>query len=224
MIETTDEQDMINNIVISSDWEEVINNIIVEERLDPWNIDIVKLTDAFVAYLNRLKVFDFRIPARFILIAAILLRMKCELLSMKEEVPDNIEGEHIPPFDINSFPILEPPVGRTPTRPVMLNELVSALEKAFEFRERKETKRLRMRRAVEGLIEPEEDMESRVNRIYGRIVEDAKSGDTTFSRLVGEWNRKRIIDVLLPLLHLSNRGSVTCEQPEMFSEIYIKLV
>ena len=80
-----DENKLIQNIVMGSDWQEVLANLVVEEGMDPLSVDIVRLADSFMSYLHRLKDFDFRVPARFILIAAILLRMKCELLLEEEE-------------------------------------------------------------------------------------------------------------------------------------------
>ena len=132
-----DEDKLIKNIILGSDWQEVLANIVVEEGMDPLSVDLVKLADSFMSYLSRLKEFDFRIPARFILIAAILLRMKCELLLEEEMKKEKIEGGAASELNIE-VPILSPPIARKPTRKVTLDELVSALNKAFEFKEKKE--------------------------------------------------------------------------------------
>lgn len=216
-----DENKLIQTIVLGTDWQEVLSSIIVEEGLNPTNVDILRLTDAFTFYLRRLQSFDFRIPARFILIAAILLRMKCELMLEEEEKKLEIRGEAPPALNIENVPVLTPPITRKPTRKVTLTELVTALNKAFEFKERKEGKQIRLRRAVERLIEPEEDIELRIKHIFDEIL---KHGTIMkFSDIVPTWRRKDIVETFMPLLYLCLRGKVTCEQEEFFKDITIRI-
>ncbi len=220
MIRIIDENKLIQTIILGSDWQEVLTSIVVEENMNPAEIDITNLADSFMRYLHRLQTFDFRIPARFVLIAAILLRMKCELLLEEEEKKEEVKAEEIPALNIN-VPILEPPIERKPTRKVTLNELITALNKAFAFKEKKESKELRMRRAVENLIEPEEDIELRIKKVFQDILRHGTI--IKFSDLVPSWKRKDIAETFLPLLYLSNRGKVSCEQEEFFKEITIRV-
>ncbi|MDI6721251.1 MAG: segregation/condensation protein A, partial [Candidatus Aenigmarchaeota archaeon] len=131
------EDQMIQMIVLGSDWQEVVSNIVMEEGMDPLNINIIKLADSFVHYMNRLQYFDFKIPARFILIAAILLRMKCELI-FEEEEKKEMQKRDVEPLNID-VPILPAPIERKATRKVTLAELITALNRAFDFKEQKET-------------------------------------------------------------------------------------
>lgn len=213
------EAKVIQTIVLGSDWQEVLTEIVAEEGMDPLSIDLIKLTDAFMIYLQKLKSFDFRVPARFILISAILLRMKCELL-LEEEEKKRMETQSLPPIDVSNVPLLTAPIMREPTRKVTLTELISALNKVMEFKERKEEKQIRLKRTVEKLINPEDNVEEKIKRIYDKIV---KNHDIKFSELVPVWKSKDIVDTFLPLLYLSQRGKVTCEQEEFFKEIYIKI-
>jgi segregation and condensation protein A len=213
-----DEVKLIHTIVIGSDWQEVLTNIVVEQNMDPKNIDIIGLANAFLDYLHTMKKFDFRIPARFILIASILLRMKCDML-LEEEIEKQQKQHSASKIDIERIPVLAPPLTRRPTRKVTLAELISALNKAFAFKELKETKKIRMRRAVEGIIRPAEDIEVKIKKIFDEIMK----GKTKFSDLVPKWHRKEIVDVFLPLLYLDQRGKIACEQDEFFKEIYIKI-
>lgn len=217
-----DENKVIQTIIFGSDWQEVLATLISEEGMDPLDINLIKLVDSFMSYLQRLEKFDFRMPARFILVAAILLRMKTELLLEEEEKKQLRAGEEIAKIDIENVPLLTPPMVRMPTRKVTLDELLSALNKAFAFRERKETKQFRMKRAVETLIgEPKEDVEKRIERIYNMIV---RSHKIMFSQLLPEWKRINIVETLLPLLHLSQRSKITMDQHEMFQDIEITLI
>ena len=216
-----DENKIMQTIIVGSDWQEVLSTLVAEEGMDPLDIDITKLADLFMSYLQKLEKFDFRIPARFILVAAILLRMKTELLLEEEEKKQLRQGEQIPPINIEDIPLLTPPMIRKPTRTVTLEELIGALNKAFEFKEKKETKGIRMKHAIERLIEePKEDIEAKITEIYNRIV---KEHQISFRALVPAWRRIDIVDTLLPLLHLSQRSKVTCDQPEMFQDIIITL-
>lgn len=220
-IMVVEESKLLQTIILGSDWQEVLVNLITEEGMDPKEVDIIKLTDAFVTYLNRLKTFDFHIPARFVLIAAILLRMKVELLLEEEEAKIRERKEKEPKLKLEEIPELSAPLMRKATRKVTLNELVTALQKAFEFKERKEERGIRIRRAVVDFIEDEEDIELRIGRIFKEIL---RKGTLTFSDLVHTWKRKEIVEALLPMLYLSQRGKITCEQKEMFKEIYIQVV
>ncbi len=147
--------------------------------------------------------------------------MKCELLLEEEEKKEKIEGEKLPPLNLEEIPMLSPPILRKPTRNVTLNELINALNKAFQFKERKESKKLRIRRAAETLIEEGEDIEEKISEIFKQIMRHGVM--IRFSDLVPTWKRKEIVETFIPLLHLSQRGKVNCEQKEMFKEIFINL-
>jgi segregation and condensation protein A len=213
---------LIRTISSSSDWEEALTSIVVEQGLDPLNIDIIRLADAFMLYIRRLQTFDFRIPARFILIAAILLNMKAEsILEKEEERLQRAAAEEAARLNLEA-PLLAPPVKREAVRPVSLNELIDALNRTFEIRKRKEIiEEQRVPPARFDLhLEKTEDVEKKIKEIYERI---RRKGVMPFSDLVPVWKRDEIIATFLPLLHLAHRGKVTCEQKEFFKEILIKL-
>lgn len=211
---------IIQIIAMGADWKEVLAEIIAEEGMDPLSIDIISLSDSFMGYLKKLKSFDFRIPARFILIAATLLRMKCELLLREEEEKLKIKEESIPKIKLDQIPQLASPISRLATRKVSLNELIEALNKAFEFRDKKERKKFRLRRAVVNLIDETEDIEAIIERIFDEILRKKK---ITFSDLVPVWKRKEIVDTFLSVLYLTNRGKISCSQDEFFKEIHIEV-
>jgi chromatin segregation and condensation protein Rec8/ScpA/Scc1 (kleisin family) len=217
-----DDSKLIQTIVVGRDWQEILTTIIVEDGMDPLNIDITHLADKFMTHLTTLQKFDFRVPGRFILIASILLRMKCETMLDEDIKKEDIKGEEIPPLDISNVPDLTPPIMRKPTRKVTLTELIGALNKAFEFREKKEIKKFNLVNRVERLIEPEEDIEEKIQRVMNRIV--SREGTMTLRDIVPDWNKRDIVDTFLPVLYLSNRGTIHCEQEEMFSDIKIRVI
>ena len=213
-----DESKLMQTIIAGSDWQEVLSSIVIDEGLNPEDVDITRLADFFMIHMQRLKVFDFRIPARFVLVAAILLRMKCEIL-LETESEKEVKGEEIPPLNIDNVPQLLPPIERRPTRKVTLTELILALNKTMEFKERKESKHLRMRQAIETLIEPEEDVEVRIKDVFSNVLRHGTL--MKFSDLLPAWRRAEIVRIFMPLLYLSVRGKVELVQEEIFKDIFI---
>jgi len=216
-----DSVSLIRTIVLGADWEEALTAIVVEQGIDPLNIDIARLADAFMVYLQRLESFDFRIPARFILIAAILLNMKCEALLQKEEERlDKMAQAAAAQLNL-AAPLLTPPLDRRAARPVALTDLIAALNKAFEIKRKKEP--LLAMKGPRIQFEPPKravDIEHKIKEIYERI---RRKGVMRFSDLVPVWRRAEIISTFLPLLYLANRGKVVCEQKELFKDITIRL-
>ncbi|MFH1229111.1 MAG: segregation/condensation protein A [Candidatus Aenigmatarchaeota archaeon] len=210
-------------------WEDVVIKIIAEEQMDPWSIDIIKLSNAFLDYLQKMDDLDFRIPARFILIAAILLRMKSDVLQEKEEkilIPESEKDADGTLRALAALPPLQPPIKRVPMRNVTLEELLSALRKAYEVQDRRSERKLRVRRAVDAVLPvgEVEDITERIGKLLGQINSAlGEAENIEFSRLVKRWGRKEIVDSLLPLLHLSQDGKINIIQEELFKEIMIKL-
>ncbi len=226
---------MIELMVSQPSWEDVLVKIVVEEKMDPWDIDICRLADAFIEYLERMRVLDLRIPARFILVAAILLRMKSDYFAEREKkkrvlIPEgereiSREGEI---EKLASLPPLQPPAERVPVRNVTLEELIYALKKAFEIQERRKLRKYRREKVLKEFAQPEEeeDITDRINKLLWQIrniLEELEREELEFSKLVGEWKRERIVKTLIPVLHLSQEGKISCEQPELFKEIFIRL-
>ena len=197
--------------------------------MDPWNIDIIKLADTFTKYLEEMQKVDLRIPARFILIAAILVRMKSDILVSKKEKKEEEKGEKPPSkltIELSKVPPLEAPIKRVPLGNVTIDELVGALKKAFDVKERRVKRKLKVRRAVERAVPPaEEDITKRIDRSLEQIESAIKDieQDLEFSKLVKEWNREEIVKALMPALHLSHDGKIKISQKELFKEIYLNI-
>ncbi len=222
------ETGIIDMVMKGSAWEDVLESIVHEEGLDPWDIDIAKLSDAFLARLEGWKDFNFRFPARLLIIAAILLNLKSMYLinTRKEEEQKDLPKGTLE-IDISQIPSIDSPSVRITRRKVSFQDLIEALDLAFKTQERREGRKTRARRRIEEAVKFDSlDIEKEIGMLFDRInsvLEKMREGTLEFSSLVPEWERSKIISTFLPLLHLSNDGKISCEQQEAFKEIYIKL-
>jgi len=68
---------------------EVLVELARRGEIDPWDIDIARATEKFLQYIDSLEKRDLRIPARTLLYASILLRLKSDSMEdQKEEEPE----------------------------------------------------------------------------------------------------------------------------------------
>lgn len=59
---------------------EILVNMAKRQELDPWNVNIVDVTDRYLQHLVELKQHNLRLTGRTLLFAAILLRLKSDVL------------------------------------------------------------------------------------------------------------------------------------------------
>lgn len=175
-----------------ADWERVLERF--TEDMDPWAIDIVKLADRYKSYIERLERFDLEVPGRIIVVGAVLLRMKTQILReayedggeglQAEESLEDLEhdmeavleeeiatGEDLDPVDDGQLRIPEavpkPPVKKKGKRKVTLDELKDALEKAVEIGNKREERQETRKEAKDYGIEVEEDdITNKLEQLY----------------------------------------------------------
>lgn len=221
------EENILQLIIQKESWEEVIYHIVSIENLDPWNIDLIKLTSSFIDYINKIEELDFRIPAKIVFVAAILLRLKADYLSIfeEEEIFEEVAKEK-PFVDLGIDPNLIKlgvPMKRAPKRQVTLDELITALKKALTVRERRTEKRRLWRAQLRAEI-TEEDITKKIDDMMKEIEEQMKKSKQEklkFKQIVKEWNREQIVDHFVPLLHLEQNQRIKTEQEDFFKEIWI---
>jgi segregation and condensation protein A len=113
---------------------EILVELAKNGKIDPWNIDIVQVTDTFLNKIEEIQKMDLRISGRTLLYSCVLLRMKStELFLGEEEVLEEFydeEDSYEEEFDINEFNMPLLPVRRSARRPVTLKELIDELKKA----------------------------------------------------------------------------------------------
>ncbi|MEE9323578.1 MAG: segregation/condensation protein A [Candidatus Aenigmarchaeota archaeon] len=223
-----DEKKILDFITSEYSWEQIIYEIIAWEGLNPWDLDISKLSNGFVKYLHTLEEMDFRIPAKYIMVAAVLLKIKSDYLrAFKEQVTGEAEqemqealeieeGEE--PFEIS--PITIPP-RREPVRGVVVTELVKALKRVMSSHERKVKKKNKLRKDIDisgdNINERIRTLYEKINSLLSRI----NKREVEFSKLVGKWDREKVVSNFVPLVHLEQQKKVKARQEKIFEEIWV---
>jgi len=159
------EKEIIEMIVAGYPWEQVIYKIVAVEAMDPWDMDIAALSSSLLKCLAKMKEMDFKIPAKYLIIAAVLLKMKSEHLQFIEllheneaeneedfedemdmfemdNLEDGSEQDIKPNIDIlsDAFNLREKRIHK---RKVMFEELIESLKKAMKTEKRRERRRAR---------------------------------------------------------------------------------
>jgi segregation and condensation protein A len=227
------------------DWKGIIYELVDTEQLDPWDIDIVLLTNRYFEKLHELENADFYISSKVLLAASLLLRIKSELLYNKhlksiDDILFNRQEEEKKTFEKieieeDELPILIPKTPLPRARRVTLNELMSALNKAINTESRRIRREVAVKRA-ERLSEVDFpkitriDLKDRIKQFYARILTylrkpakpDKDYNKVGYSKLVGQQREERLA-AFLPVLHLSNTKKLWLEQEKHLDEIWIFL-
>ncbi len=205
---------------------EILVNLAKNGEIDPWNVDIVEVTDKFLRQLEEMEKMDLRISGRTLLYASILLRMKSNVLV---EVEEPIIEDEYEQFEVSDYPVPALPLRRSSKRPVTLEELLSELKKA-ELVEKRRLERIKNikdeRHATlkEVLsIAHEEDIESRVGKMRNLLNElFEKQKHIKFSDLSDSLDRSGRVMAYLAILFLATRKEIWLEQEELFGELFIR--
>jgi segregation and condensation protein A len=67
-------------ILAEVDGIEILVNMAKQGKIDPWNVDIVEVTDKYLTHLFQTKAQNLRLTGRTLLFAAILLKLKSNVL------------------------------------------------------------------------------------------------------------------------------------------------
>jgi segregation and condensation protein A len=207
---------------------EILVNLAKNGEIDPWNIDIVEITDKFLREVEEIEKMDLRVSGRTLLYAAVLLRMKSNVLVEVDEQVDDLIDEGSDNFVISDYPVPSLPLRRSSRRPVTLEELLVELKKAEaieerrldRFNNRKEERRATIKEVLS--IAHEEDIESRVIKMRNLLDElFQKKNNIEFSDLASSLDRAGRVMAYLALLFLATRKEIWLEQEELFGELFI---
>ena len=101
---------------------EILVQMAERGEIDPWNIDIVEVTDRFLAELERRRELDLRVSGRTLFYSSVLLRMKSEYLDSPQESEDEEEFSDEDPFSGDADPFAEDVVTARALGPIEMLE------------------------------------------------------------------------------------------------------
>lgn len=220
-------------------WKTIIMDLISTEQMDPWDVNISLLTDKYIERLRELKEQDLKVGGKVVLAASILLRIKSNKL-----VSDDMDDfdRLIAGTDMNQeafydsleqelaqgerealkeeFELL-PRMPQARRRKVSVFDLVKALDKALEVKQR---------RVLQSIPPPlplpvrKFDLGASVTNLLQRLKSMfSYKKRLTFTDLLPTHSKQDKVYTFIPLLHLSNQQKVELEQAEPFGEIEVKL-
>ncbi len=202
---------------------EVLVELAKRGEIDPWDIDIAKATEKFLEYIDSLEKRDLRIPARTLLYASILLRMKSDSVEGPREdepLPEIDEEDNVFEEEEEIKGLPRPPIRRHTKRPVTLDELIAELKKA-EMVGRRKAMRERWPAPAEKALDlsHEEGIEDRI-KVLGPFLDDMFTASKKVS--FGEIKEGERVMNYVSLLFMAQRKQVWLEQEEMFGELFIR--
>ncbi len=230
----------------SSFWKDTLYEVI--GQMDPWDIDISELATEYASKVEQMKDMNFTIPANVVIVTAVLLRMKADIvgnipISMDEFMPEFLEGD----FDL--FGELDPsafssagdklkreiegddglPIHVKPKRIVKRRvtavELINAIQGVLEEKTLKQKLKKEGNGNGNGKKELEIALTANITELieetYQRVRDILSTKDVAlFSEMAGNLEEK--ISLFLSLLYLSNNQRVKLEQESLYDEIFIK--
>lgn len=236
-------EDKIYDLLIKQEevtWQTLIQELVKKDELDPWNIDISKLTHRYMETLKKLHEHNFFVSGKMLLASAILLKMKSDrllygdlanfdqqLFPQEDALLDN-EDDFVDKqqYRLTDFPQLLLKTPQQRKRQLTLKDLMHALEKALEVDERRNLKKLQEDVVFSQATLPEKtyDITELIKDIYEKIVYHLRHKPTlTFDELVPSAERADRILTFVPLLHLDSQQKVDLQQEKPFGEIKIIL-
>ena len=204
-------------------------------EIDPWNIDVVDVTDKFLKKLEAARSLDLRISGRVLLYAAILVRMKAETITWESVSEDEDFGESNLYYYDEDFIIEDPDISeivadalrshrRRIRKITTLKDLIEELRKAEEVERRRRRRKRSERVDIEVALKVphEESLEEMIAKVELELNEILKQKNyTTLFSLIRGKDVAEIVDYYVSILHLAFRKKIELRQKEMYGDIEI---
>ena len=223
-------------------WQAIIYDLINTEQLDPWDIDISLLSGKYLEKVRKLEEANFFVSSKVLFAASLLLRMKSDIIlnrdlprldevlfGKKEETKYSQERIELEDGEIPDL------IPRTPIprfKKVTLQELMSALGKAFKTENRRIKKEIVSRQHLRemDLIMQKSffNLKFKIREIHTKLKDIFSNREErlAFSELIkssdnSEVSKNDKVAAFVSLLHLDNQQKVWIEQENHLDEIWI---
>ena len=235
------DQDQVHDLLFNREigWQEIIYDLINTEQLDPWDINISVLSESFFVKIREYEETDFFVSSKVLLAAALLLRIKSEILLNKyvKSIDDILfGGEDKKKYELErielegDIPELVPRSPMPRYKKVTLKELIESLNKAISTENRRIKKEIVNKNALReiGISIPKskssikDKLKEIQERLFGHFKKNEHQKKVSYSDFIGKDRDERIAS-FFPLLQLENNGKLWLHQEEHFDEIHIWL-
>ena len=222
-------QDIMENEV---SWQSLIYDLVKSEQLDPWDVDIVSLTNGLLERIRRMEEADLFISSKLLLVSSILVRMKSNILYNRLMSLDKKDTKVDKPevYEYEEPPLLIPRTPLTRQKKVTLQELMKALNDAVKTEKRRIKKRGILKQQEEQIInnipKVRINLKDKIAEVYRKIrqlFKREKIQRIMFNELVSSDNKEEKVLTFIPLLHLDYQEKINLVQQRTFGNIEIEM-
>jgi segregation and condensation protein A len=229
---------------------EILVGLAERGEIDPWNINIIEVTDRFLSELERCRQLNLQVSGRTLFYAATLLRMKSEHLELlsdpAKEGPDEDDELFGEDFDLaldseadyhgrlGPIDLLEHEIQRRLDRKNLRKSPVTLFELIIELKniEKEERRRRRLTDTGDDLLVYAEDVvgiahDEGYQESAMTVLEECLDcidleDELTLVQLCQklEWG---IPEVYIPLLFLALEGRCSLRQEEFFGDVFVQI-
>ena len=230
---------------------EILVSLAKQGKINPWNVDIVEVTDKYLMHLFQSKAQNLRLTGRTLLFAAILLKLKSNVLegldildfeppqedafNYDDEMPLDYEEEYIPTNNVISIDeVLQrrTSVRLNHNRVVTLRDLIRQLE-FYEMLDKKQSLKNaheRAKRRVQNYAKLSPD--DIINLAHDEYIEQGVQRlRANLSEILSRQDRIELneltllgmdkISAYVSLLFLTVDSDYDLEQDEFYSDLYV---
>jgi segregation and condensation protein A len=229
---------------------EILVGLAERGEIDPWNINIIEVTDRFLSELERCRQLNLQVSGRTLFYAATLLRMKSEHLELSSDSEES-EGDEDDEFYGENFDVsldneidyqgrlgpierLEQEIQRRLDRKNMRKSPVTLFELIIELKnlEKEERRRRRISETGDDLLIYAEDVvgiahdegyqESAMTVLEECLDCISIEEEMTLAQICQKlgWGMP---EVYIPLLFLAHEGRCSLRQEEFFGDVYVQI-
>ncbi|MEY3369589.1 MAG: hypothetical protein RLZZ361_259 [Cyanobacteriota bacterium] len=145
---------------------EILVDMAKEGDLDPWDINLEKVTSKYLSAINQNPTDCLKEAGRAIFYASVLLRMKSDILAMQSSEALNI-GIH---RELDDNYLLEEELANNQIKQITFNDLEAAIRRKY-IQKAKRFRKLTLKDLIQALQEAKEEEENRIYRKQQRLFD-----------------------------------------------------
>jgi len=218
-------------------WKAIIYELVRQEEMDLGDIDVSEIAQQYVKLLKEAKQMDLKVSGKVILAAAFLLKIKSvrlldnsldmfnKMMNPEDQKKETDEDDkRLEPRKNVDYTQLIPKIPQPRKRKVSVQDLINALEKALQVKERRVSNYIKKTEVNIDIPDVEFDISKLIDMIYYKVDEhyNTKQSDLYFHHLLPSQSPMDKVMYFLPLLHLENHGKIAMNQKEHLGDIHIK--